>query len=482
MMPRQSGLGIVLLTAGLGAACFSSSSNEPAPDATDLDVLQGVDAYAPEAEAAAPAVDGNAPADVTVEATVDATVDAPVDSTMAPVEAGADSGVVDSAVSDAGGEAADAGGEAGAGTVSSVAGLYLGTTRQGHSSTLLTNGHVLLCGGYYGPSASSSTCDDFDPTTTSISAGPSMVFGRDGHSATLLPNGQVLVAGGSGTTDAGTFTVLQSAEIYDPTAGAFTLVSNPMAEARSAPAVLLTAGTNAGQVVLVGGYGNGTIDSGTPNDTALGSAEVFDPGGNAVNGTFTLLGAQMSARRGSLTAAGLPEGGLLAAGGSYGPGGGPYTYLATAETLDPALSAFTPTADAMSAQRQGAESVTLLDGRVFVFDGTGSTGSSAEADIYDPATRTFAATASLPAARNYAAIALLRSGRVMIAGGVSDNMTVGDVVVYDPPTNTFLPTTGTLNPPRSLATATTLDDGRVIIAGGQTAQGMVTTAVDLFSE
>src|SRR5260370_24093360 len=52
---------------------------------------------------------------------------------------------------------------------------------------------------------------------------------RAGHSATLLPNGQVLVAGGEGTTG-----FLNSAELYDPSKGKWT-VKGSMATSRLPP-------------------------------------------------------------------------------------------------------------------------------------------------------------------------------------------------------------------------------------------------------
>jgi hypothetical protein len=491
MQRRAWALWMIAPAVGISVGCFSSSSTPPFDGSMGGDAPEDVSAPTDDGGGPEASAHEDATIDATVEATVEAAVDAPIDSTLGDVTAPGVEAGVDASTDvegpdggDAGdaSDAGDAGVDGGAGAVTSSAGLYMRLTRQSHTSSLLANGHVLICGGYYGTTASSAGCDDFNPSTNSISPGPSLVVGRRGHAATLLPSGQLLVAGGAGTNDAGAFNVLQSAEIYDPGPGTFTLVSNPMAEARSGPAVLLATGPNAGKVVLVGGFGDGTIDSGTPNDTALDSAEVFDPGSDAVQGTFTLLAAHMGVRRGSLTAAALPEGGLLAAGGYYGPGGGPYTYLSSAQTLDPALTAFTATVNAMSVARDAPQSVTLPDGRIFVFDGLGSTGAAAQADIYDPATGTFSATASLPATRNYAAVALLKSGRVMIAGGTGPSGTLGDVVVYDPVANTFLPTTGALNPPRALAAATTMNDGRVLISGGQTGQGFVSPALDIFTE
>jgi hypothetical protein len=465
-------LGILVLQAIVGAGCFGSSSNQSTPDGSPGFGYDAANAPAPEA--------GQTPRDATTNPTMP-------DATTPHPDAGVDAGTVDAATADVSDGAVDASADGPAGVVTTPSGLYLTAGRQNHTATLLTNGHVLICGGWAGASGSLATCDDFNPSTNTITAGPSMVAARRDQAATLLPGGQVLLVGGSGTTDGGAFGVLRNAEIYDPTSRSFALVSNPMAEARDGPALVLGVGSNAGKVLLVGGYGDGTVDGSTGTDTALDSAEVFDPGGSPVSGTFTLLAAHMSVRRGSLTAAGLPEGGLLAAGGSYGPGGGPYTYLSSGETLDPALSAFANASNGMNVGRQGAQSVTLPNGRIFVFDGRGAANGaalygSARADIYDPATRTFTPTAALPAPRVFVALALLNSGRVMIAGGGGMNGALGDVVVYDPATDTFLPTTGSLAQPRTIATATTLNDGRVLIAGGQNQNGFISNAVDIFTE
>jgi hypothetical protein len=57
-------------------------------------------------------------------------------------------------------------------------------------------------------------------TVGSIQPGKAMHFKRAAHTATLLPNGQVLIAGGFGQGD-NAYT--DSAELYDPVSGNFTL-------------------------------------------------------------------------------------------------------------------------------------------------------------------------------------------------------------------------------------------------------------------
>ena len=69
------------------------------------------------------------------------------------------------------------------------------TERVKPSTTLLTNGQVLITGG---TSVGSSlvNAEIYDPATGNFSAAGSMAAARQYHTATLLPSGKVLVTGG----------------------------------------------------------------------------------------------------------------------------------------------------------------------------------------------------------------------------------------------------------------------------------------------
>ena len=457
---------MVFFGSALAVACVSNSNSTPpaADGSPDLDG-GGTDTGTPSDDSGAALDAGGDAADATV---ADATIQ-----DGASTDGGSDaSDASDASVADAADAAVL---DASPGTVTSSGTLALTIFRQGHSATLLNDGRVLFCGGYYTESSSLTSCDVFDPTTTTMGAGAAMHYGRQYASATVLANGQLLMAGGTGPTltDGGGYGVLQNAEIFDPTANAFTLVTAPMQQARTGqPAVLLSAAPNTNQVLLVGG--TGLVDGGPFSGVTYGplaTLEVFNPGDASTEGTFALASPQMHFARTSSAAVLLPEAGVLIVGGNNPADGGDL-----GELLDPALSTFTFTTNATGETREPAQSTVLKDGRIFFTGGSGDS-----ADIFDPTTGTFS-TVALPSLRRNSGLATLKSGRVLMAGGIGTSGTLGDVLIYDPTSNQFSEATGMLSVARSIPSATTLQDGRVIIAGGQSSTGIVVPTVDIFTE
>ena len=89
----------------------------------------------------------------------------------------------------------------------------MATERPGPTSTLLSDGRVLVLGG----NAILASAETYDPNSGRFSPAGSMTTAREGHSATLLANGRVLIAGGySCNTSCSAPTSLASAELYTP--------------------------------------------------------------------------------------------------------------------------------------------------------------------------------------------------------------------------------------------------------------------------
>ncbi len=214
---------------------------------------------------------------------------------------------------------------------------------------------------------------------------------------------------------------------------------------------------------------NGTVLVAGGRDAAgqpLASAEIYDP----ATGAYTLLASPLPAPVWGHTATRLDDGTVLIAGGQRG-----VRYRRAAQLFDPAsdtFAALTP----MSTPR-GRHTATLLrDGRVLLVGGTDGVEPLASLEIYDPTTRTFSpAPSALAVARQDHTATLLPDGRVLVAGGSDFSGALESAELYDPTAGTVSPA-GPLNVPRTLASAALLLDGTVLVAGGQT-----TTSEDLDS-
>jgi Putative Ig domain/Kelch motif/Galactose oxidase, central domain len=267
----------------------------------------------------------------------------------------------------------------------------MNSARHCHTATLLTNGQVLVTGGYDG-STSLSTAEIFDPVSGTFAPTGNMAAARCGHTATLLANGKVLIAGGE-DTNAGI--ALASAELFDPATGAFSATGS-MGTARAAhSATLLSSGR-----VLVTGGGNGN---------PIATAELYDP----ISGTFSPTGDMATARE-SHTATLLTTGRVLITGGAA---------VLTAEIFDPAGGSFTSTGS-MADARLYHTATLLSDGTVLVAGGSGPARLSS-AEVFDPATGTFSLTGSMTIARTGHTATLLNDGTVLAVGGLFGRFPLG---------------------------------------------------------
>jgi hypothetical protein len=209
----------------------------------------------------------------------------------------------------------------------------LNTPRGQHTATLLPNGQVLVTGGL-GNILAPNSAELYDPARGTWSVTGSLNTPRSGHTATLLLNGTVLVIGGDGGHN--------SVELYDPATGTWSVTGSLNTPRSGHTATLL----HNGQVLVTGGFG------------ASNSAELYDP----VKGTWSIT-ASLNTRRAGYSATLLPNGKVLVAGGSDGP-----SYLNSAELYDPLTGTWNFTAN-LNTPRAGHTATLLPEGKVLAVGG-----------------------------------------------------------------------------------------------------------------
>ncbi|WP_437633936.1 kelch repeat-containing protein [Sorangium sp. So ce854] len=224
-------------------------------------------------------------------------------------------------------------------------------------------------------------------------------------------------------------------ERFDPETGAWTPAAAMLQRRSGHTATPL----QDGRVLVAGGHEDRT-------------AELYDP----VSDTWTQAAPMSVVRRSRHTATLLQDGRVLVAGDG------------AAEVYSPDTDTWTAAAGMSGMSLSPSAASPLSDGRVlFLSDSTET------AVVYDPVSDTRITTGRMIAVRNQPSAVLLPDGRVLVTGGLlPGGVPVGSgvpvehaVEIYDPASNTW----SQAAPPDLLLsnhTATVLEDGRVLIAGG----------------
>jgi hypothetical protein len=296
----------------------------------------------------------------------------------------------------------------------------------------------------------------------------SLASGRKGHSATLIPStGQVLIAGGlarAGTADV----AVETAEIFDPATGRFIPVQRRMTTPRAHHAAAVSA---IGNVILAGGQ------SDAQSSTVHQSVEVY----NAVSGTFstaTALGQAVS----EATAFVYPWQGAerfaVVGGRTNASTATNRGYLYTADS-SPSQAGIANIANA----RYGAKAVAVdANGSKVLLQG----GLTNALEVFDAASGTFSSAGQLLQNRFGASLARLGSSdRVAIIGGRSNVATSSaadaTIAIYDGTTGLVQTAVETLATARSEAACVSLSNGDVLVVGGISSTGQVLNTTEIIS-
>ncbi|WP_437640281.1 Kelch repeat-containing protein [Sorangium sp. So ce854] len=314
--------------------------------------------------------------------------------------------------------------------------------RERHVALLMPDGQVMIAGGS-GAFPYPTTVDFYDPATDTWTTGGALPYPLYPVGAALLQDGGVLFSPGG--------------LVYDPSTGATTSVPLTPAEASRGWEFAQTALTPLpnGLVLRTGG---------SDDESVLREAALYDPATN----TWSSAGT-MSVTRHLHTATLLQDGRVLVVGG--------YTLNAdqlpagrtSVEIYNPATGAWTAAAPTNLPRMQ--HTATLLpSGRVLVVGGGGTIYGGTEeevvvlvdagetAEIYDPASDTWTPTAAPNFRHTWAsAVTPMSHGRVMAIGSEGAE-------IYKESNDTWTAIDDPI--PRGFHTATTLQDGSVLITGG----------------
>ena len=303
----------------------------------------------------------------------------------------------------------------------------------------------------------------------------SLMQARAGHTATILPDGRVLVVGGERSQS--NANSLGSAEIYDPRTNSWSPGPAMNLGRMGHTATVLPTG----QILVVGGD---TVQPGMLA-SATNSVELFDPATN-----LWRAGAAASLGREHHTATVLPDGRVLIVGGeTTDPGSGQQRVLASAELYDPRTNSWSPVND-LGRPRVGHTATVLPDGRVVVSGGEtlaadGQRDVTPAVEIFDPSSGSWTETGSLTTGRAGHTANLLIDGRILIAGGQTAATRGGrlqfvtasaamipsaSAEIFDPQAGSWQPV-ALLGTPRTGHSATLLPSGQLLVVGGYAPNG-----------
>jgi hypothetical protein len=215
-----------------------------------------------------------------------------------------------------------------------------------------------------------------------------------------------------------------------------------------------------GRVLIVGGE-----DASTTLPTSLW---VFDP----MTEQFSNYGASLSTGRIGFNAVTLYNGDIFVAGGVRG-----LTTAPSAEIIRTSDRTVVPIAMPMQRTRIWAATTLLMDGRVFISGGT-AVAASDTVEVFDPATGAFTLLPGRLTVGRYGHTSVrIDQRRILIYGGFTLNGSTPPPEIYDPVDGVSHPLQPAEANMRGNHQAHTMQDGGVLIVGGEDSDSVPLTSV-----
>jgi hypothetical protein len=267
----------------------------------------------------------------------------------------------------------------------------------------------------------------------------SLLTGHNAHMAVTLGNGDVLAIGGSGS---------RVCQLYDHNTQTWYYTDSLNIGRQNLEAVVL----EDGRVMVIGG--------GHPYGLGHGTCEIYDPVTHTWSMTDTLNTARAYAQ-----AVVLLDGRVLVTGGLD-----IMTLISACELWDPVTETWTLT-NPLPEPQWGHDICLLNDGRVLSISGFRDFGTNmAGCHIFDPVSDTWSTTNPLNYRRWKLSAAKLITGNVLVVGGQDQTYyNIPQCEIYDVNTDTWSLTSNNINPGRVGHACLALQnpDPRVMLIGGE---------------